>query len=443
MQYSWTYLFLLSVCCFSLHAENEEKTSPNKNSENLQGSKDDLSKLYQEVDNLSAQIRLYIKSQASNETAAPQVQPSAVSVSQPVNQQVSAEQPKAISSPIAANQAAPSLQKAKPQEAKERIFKYRPGLKQHDFYAYGEFLYWKANEQGLDYALRNVPQLPPTCSTCLFTGTTSQIGTVTLGEYDWQPGLRVGVGAVITPDFWDLEAQYTYVAPEGTDSVNSNPPSSHIMGTFAEFTNAEIDHAKARASLQFHLADLFLAKRFLISKQILLRLSGGATGAWIHQRFTVDYIAPSPEYHDQNFMAWKFHGGGVKMGLDVDWFMGKGIGLLGKIKGALLYGNYENTYTNFVYDQPSGHHIYTEQDNKLHDHRLVPTTQFAFGPTWSWKFNCCALNLYALYELNLWFNLQEFLVSNTESGQASGRGSRYTHDVLGMQGLTAGIQFNF
>jgi hypothetical protein len=368
------------------------------------------------------------------------------------------------SSSLAPSHHAPSMDHGAPMKPipHDQISQYRPSLERHYMYSLLDFLYWTAHEGQQSYVLPNFVAPPPGIGGVTpFSGNTAQIGDLKEFTYDWAPGYRIALGFNFSPDYWDLEAQYTYVHPEGSSSVTDpHPPTTTEVGngtagpffvaTLLEFTGNTVAAATASAMLNYQTADLLLSKRFKLSKQILGRFGMGGTAAFLSHHFNVDYIPLQPGLLDKHRHKWKFQGGGFKLGLETDWLMGAGVSLLGRFNAGLLYGAYKNKFLNEAFNG-SGQVLgglapglsYTVQDTRMSVHRFASTAQFALEASWGTRINeCVDIQLFAGYEFNFWFNVHYFLHSDTESG-VSGRNTRYANELLGLQGLTLGSRLNF
>jgi hypothetical protein len=305
----------------------------------------------------------------------------------------------------------------------DRLYRYRPQVDEHGWYARGEYLLWKAEEGELDYVLTNATPVG-------FTGATGRLKEV---GFDWASGLRVAAGVVFSPDYWTLEGQYTWIKPAGESSAHASS-SNFLQGTYNQANNAPIESAHSRITLNYQLGELILAKRFQFSNQILCRFHSGLIGAWIEQDWNIYYKDSNPPGHIHQ--KWQFQGGGLQVGISGDWFFGSGLSMLAQARGALLYGSYHNHLHN-----TSGPNLI--EDPKYHDHRVASTLQILLGPSWGRMYRHWGVNISVGYELNVWFNLQQVLRSLATAGGNNGRDSRHSNANVALQGVTFRFQFDF
>jgi hypothetical protein len=310
-----------------------------------------------------------------------------------------------------------------------KIFHYRPHIDAHNFYVNADFLYWKVEEGELDYILTDVE------TGAGVTTSSGATGHLKEARFDCKAGLRIAAGATFSPDFWIVEGRYTWIHPKGSSSTNSSD--LPLQGTYQTNNTTAIQSATSHINLNYQVADLILAKRFMLSKQVLVRAFTGVIGAWLNQHWTIKYFGGAPNQEiKQN---WSFSGGGLQLGINGDWFIGSGISLVGECRGALIYGNYQNQLNNR--EEPSS---LTIEDPRLHDHRVIPTLQLSFGPAWGKMFKGWGINLFAGYELNAWYNLQ--LINRSlpiTSCSICGRNSVHSNGVLALQGLTMRLEVDF
>ncbi|MBS0606843.1 MAG: hypothetical protein JSR57_07835 [Verrucomicrobia bacterium] len=313
-----------------------------------------------------------------------------------------------------------------------KVFEYRPSLTKHDVYARGDFLYWKASEPETEYVITHFPPQIPNISV-------GAVGNLKPTVFDWQPGFRVAAGAVLTPDFWDLEAQYTQIDPDGSAHAKASGNNA-IRGVWNQETFNTPTSASSRISLSYKTADLILGKRWRISSRLLARFYTGLTGAWIHQHFNIRYNGTPPQGSSVEIqMKWGFQGGGLQVGWDYDWFIGKGISLFGWIKGGLLYGHYRNrTFTEKFPPNPQ-----VIENVRLSENRIATMLQLALGPSWGKMFSRWGINFFAGYELTMWFNLHEQLHGDTSGVSYAPRPSVHPNAPLSLQGFTGRFEISF
>ena len=89
-----------------------------------------------------------------------------------------------------------------------------------DVFISADFIYWKAYQEGLEYANSAVNAL---AASGLTPGATLNQGTFATPQTKFEPGFKVGLGLEFEHDGWDLFAQYTWLAPQHKGSSIAAP----------------------------------------------------------------------------------------------------------------------------------------------------------------------------------------------------------------------------
>lgn len=280
-----------------------------------------------------------------------------------------------------------------------------------------EWLYWTVQQKSSTFVLtpNGIHQpYPPSAYA-------DSIGKYHSASFDWNSGVRVGLGYTLKRDAWNLEGQYTYYSTHGSDRVNRPSELTLYLGTTNREVNLSdygVNSMKSHTRFRYEVADLLLARRFLPSSQIILNFFTGATAAWIHENWKVtgtDVVSVSPQVTTITKSNWMFNGGGIRTGLDADWHVGQGISFFNKFSFAALIGHYENMRkTTLVYVPPTVTSNLTPNIRHTNEEEtwVVPTTQLEFGINWNYRFPCWSLNLQAGFEINTWYDLHQLHQDN-------------------------------
>lgn len=278
--------------------------------------------------------------------------------------------------------------------------------------AYAECLVWQVQQQASHFVI--TPNEDSTLD--LNTPNTEGLGRIRSASFDWNPGVRVGLGYTTKRDFWETLAQYTWFSTSGsrTHSRSSEAsPSDVLMSTFYSSPNT-ITSARNTVSFSYQMGDLLAKRSFLPTEQIKLCFSLGTTGGFIKEQSKITYESLNNTYVKN---SWSFGGGGFRAGLDSNWHIGKGFGLFSRVSFAAILGHYanserittdgpaENPLTQAVVPFPN--HLANSDFSGI---LLMPTTQFALGFDWTRSFtNCCisGVNLALATEFNNLANLQQ------------------------------------
>jgi len=315
---------------------------------------------------------------------------------------------------------------------------YRAPIKQSAAIVSVDFLWWTAEEGALSYAVKGQPT-PPSGQNI------GQSGDLEKSKFDWDPGVRASLAYRFCPSFWETELEYAYININGSNAFNApSDLTRNLTSTYLKGGQFVISRAPSHLDLTHQTAHLALARRFLFEDHLILRLSMAFTGTWIDQEWEFQYQGTGgiKVKHDHD---WSFKGGGMRLGFDTDWYIGKGFSLFGKVSGASYIGFYKNEIkahtnnANTIFLEP-----YDIQDTTYSDQRLVNNLQFLMGPRYGQQVSWWGFEIFAGYELNTWFNLQEQSQSAIEvNSPLITRPTILSRGILGYQGFTGQLKFTF
>ncbi len=277
-----------------------------------------------------------------------------------------------------------------------------------------EALYWQSNMGSLSYGIEH--------------------GHVKQLDFDWNWGVRAGLGYKIPHDKWDLYAVYTHLI----GNAHGHAGEGHAVFPSWAFAGGGSFSKKAKAHwhMDLNMGDLELGRNCLPSKWLLFRPFMGVRGLSIDNDYTVDYtggsLASSDFHADSDF--W---GVGLRVGVDSLWGLGKGLGIYGNGSASLLSGHFDVHETEKFKKGHSSHvNIENDVDNVvaaadlalgLQWDYLFSNDRFHFGFKFGWEFNI-------FFDQNQLFN---FLSSDHPSS------IQFKKDDLTFQGLTLGLRFDF
>jgi hypothetical protein len=166
-----------------------------------------------------------------------------------------------------------------------------------------------------------------------------------------------------------------------------------------------------------------------LTKTIAIKPFWGVRGGTIHQKQNAvfsTFIAGSADHGRERALQNNYWGVGPRAGLDGEWHLPSGFGLIGKTAAALLYGHTQGknsltiTHTDDTVDaDPSASNFY----------RVVPNVQLAMGLEWQTCFWCEKMfyKVSAMWETSCYWNSWPTQES----------------ELLGIQGLTVNMELDF
>ncbi len=299
-----------------------------------------------------------------------------------------------------------------------------------------EFLYWSLEESDLDFAVkmnRAAWGASPTHAT----------GALEEAETGFRPGFRAALSYFRATRYWEIKTAYTFYY-HNKRKIENKPDASDLFLVSSWPTNllSPIDHAESTLRFHYHLADFLVARVFIPNPHLRLRLAGGLTGALFSQRWQTNYFDTNNSTDVKN--RWRFIGAGMRMGVVMDWFWTSDIYLLGGFSLASLLGRYHNLSKIETTANPGGlnNPDVPFQDINKKDLRLANQIQFFLGPSWEKSWTSLRAEVFAGYELNSWWNLQE--IYRSLAGSADQAKQIFTNtSMLSLHGLSARITLDF
>ncbi len=302
---------------------------------------------------------------------------------------------------------------------------------------HGEFLFWRVQEGALDYAtkMRGNAWGPSQCYAQ---------GKVESATFDGEPGFRVAASFFRAPKYWEVWGQYTRLTANGNNqSSKPHPDTEYVTGTWPQIFTNPMAGARSHIHLNYNVADFLADRVFLPNPHLRIRLMGGGSGAWMDQFWKIKYV-DSGSFETKISNRWKFFGGGLRLGTLFDWYWFNNIYITGGATFAAFLGSYHNSSfqnTNFK-PTPSFDTSLPVRDTKFRDIRAAYLTQFYFGPSYQRNFVGHRIELFAGYEINAWWNLQE-IHHSTSGGPLDAKETWINTSMLALQGLTARLTVDF
>lgn len=339
-----------------------------------------------------------------------------------------------------------------------------------DLFVTADFLWWTAREDGLAYATKGVNN----------TDTANGgHGSLKHPDFDWAPGFKVGAGANLWHDGWDIYAQYTWLHAEGSKTTSTNPainaalvqantnslyPTWHVGGTpgtsgtnvnFFSPINDPLTKATGRWDLHFNVIDVELGRNYFVGRHLTLRPFLGLKATWQHQDYKIRYFrlslaTPPPPITSgtltmnrmrQDHDMW---GIGVRFGMNTAWHFTRQWSIFGDWALAALH-------TKFDIDRKDRLELYNtdESGNILNRPRALTSynanntfytlkgvLEAAIGlrlDVWLGCNDAYHLRLQAAWEEQLWWGQNNMI----------GRIEECAHGDLMLHGLTIKARFDF
>jgi hypothetical protein len=328
------------------------------------------------------------------------------------------------------------------------------------FNAHADFLYWKADEDGLEYGtkMKATPLI----------GQSSTTKTELLDlDFEWNPGFRAGIGYTFDRfDCWALNLNWTHIhnhAHRSSSALGMESQVGNVDTIISPWVNLlfELRAGASKASAHLHVhydtLDLIFGRSLSLSKRFTLNPHFGLRAAWINQHYKAEYnsvfiLAESapPFTREVTFKAKNdFNGYGLRAGAEFMCHLSRNWHIFSQLAGNILYGKFKVNMKN-LNDQGLGEGSVLPQplNFKAVEHlwRVRPSFEESIGLGWDTFFrqSRSRLRLRAAYEFTQWPNQNELFYTFYFRGQDTISSVPIrSQGNLSFQGLRAGIQFDF
>ncbi len=319
--------------------------------------------------------------------------------------------------------------------------KSAPYLNSGGFSIEGDFIYWRVDEDGLDYVMTTN------------TSDSSTDSKLHKPDISWDPGFKIGMGYTWgDQDFWDLFLRWTHLnSKQSGEKKAPNTTGSHVL--LPVWSPTVLDQLATTASahwqVRYNTLDLEMGRNYFISKTVALRPYVGIRSALILQHYEARYhgvitpLAPDPHTHmkAQN----NFKGLGARAGAQFKWHFVSDWSVVGSVSGSLLCGWYN------INQKLAGVETLAPMNFGLKDNftKVATNLEASLGFEWECFFSDddyrVAISL--AYEFSEWFSqnrMKQFnLVDNAGNMQVGVTTVGAQNGDLGLQGATLQVRFDF
>ena len=315
-----------------------------------------------------------------------------------------------------------------------------------NLFAWADWLYWQPSETGLSYAIYN-EDLDLSSDTLMGSGHVAQ------PKFDWNSGIRLGLGYNLPHDQWDLTFLWTWYEGTGDGSEQSDKKNTPAILPSFVHPNAYNDQsivaalsANADISIHLNMLDLDLGKQVKLSQSVSLKPSLGLRSAWVNQTYSIEYQNLFDKTAERVLNDYRTHinndfwGIGIFGGFSSDWSLKWGLSLFGEGDLSLLYGFFDNSYEeSFVTPKGNGNIVISDTNN-FHTGRVI--ADLTLGLRWTTL--CLKERLKVIlqtgWEQHVFFSQNQIL--RFVDGQAWGSFVQNQGD-LNFQGFSIGLHLYF
>lgn len=313
------------------------------------------------------------------------------------------------------------------------------------------YLYWQAQEDGLDFAVKNNPLLTPSDNVYA-----DMNGRLIGLDFKWEPAFKINA-SLLFPNGWDLDARWTcYYNRSSHSTASSAVVANTTSGLYPLWalpqsyvaTPTLFGRAVASWSLHFNTIDLELGANPFLTPRLSLRVHGGLKGIAILQKYHVKYmegitIGGITMLPSTSALKNNCYGLGPRVGFDSKWYLSKGWSIAADLAGSLTLNSFKMRRSDFDNAVGSENAFIEESKYKERIYSFRPNLEGLLGFAWDKCYGYrrqFTLGFLAAYELQIYWeqNLMPQLVSQQVAFlDFPSRGDLHLH------GLTATLRLGF
>lgn len=322
----------------------------------------------------------------------------------------------------------------------------------------------KAQEEGLEFILvtQNAGQqtFSPAGNVTPFLAGRTKAKTL---HFDWGWGFRIGLGANLNHDGWDVNLQWMRFRTDTHRHLKTDGIKELFTPVFAA-NQVDIDpvsptlapqgmlkEAKSDWRLHFNELDLELGRQFFVSKWLTIKPRAGLRTAWIKQSDKIAYENwLPPVFSGTAFrsvvdyfvnMKCKYWGLGLIGGLDTQWGLGCNWSLFANFDASILYGYFATSNRQTSLQQTGVFFNLFEFQDFFHVSRFI--TDFFAGIRYDYMFcdERYHLGVQVGWEYHLFFGQNQFVKFPSDVSLPGVIVS--SQNDLSLQGVSAQVRFDF
>jgi len=199
------------------------------------------------------------------------------------------------------------------------------------------FIYWQANEKGLDLGMQ-------------VTGITNNVDYDVINmDFDYLPGFKIGAGMSFCRDNWTLYLEYTRLKSDDIKAIDletdysTDSPFDNLVSPWFNQLNTDTNAFKelnAQWDIDYDTFDLELGRPYYLGTKLIFKPHFGLRAGWLDQEYHIwGRCVPSIYVSSKSSQDTWFIG--PRAGLDTDWLVGHDFRIFGNIAGSLVYQDFE------------------------------------------------------------------------------------------------------
>lgn len=305
----------------------------------------------------------------------------------------------------------------------------------------GEFLWWTARETGtpLCVKVKNNP-----------AGTVALPQKIVELDWNWDAGVRVGLGFDTHHDDWRFLMDYVHFTDKACESVSTDTIGTQPNRVFLKtiwssvIGDDEANYAAGKWEVTLNQLDALLMRPFWMGSYFMFQPKFGIRASRIDTNYHIRYISKFANnvttYDDNIYILQDTKMLGLFAGFDTDWYFNKWFALYLNFGFSELWAEYKMTKKQTFQNVGAG----TEENYKFRDkyYSTQAVLDIQLGLKFGWWFwnNKAHLSLFTGWDQHTYLNFnQTFLsVDDLFSGIVT-----TSNGTLTLSGLTAGLRLDF
>jgi len=285
--------------------------------------------------------------------------------------------------------------------------------------------YWKATQDGMEFAIKNRVLGADTDPANLELNNLIQAQYIT-PHYGWDFGFQLGAGYNSNCDGWDVGILWTrYSQCSNVHEEAEIEDNQSLLPLWSGFQfplagDAPIifaTDAKGDWNLDLDLIHIDLGRAAWVSRYVIMRPRIGVSLCQIKEEFDIEYRGGSFNnagagslFTDLIELTSKYRGIGILTGLDTTWNLSCGFSLFGNVAASILYGRFHLDHIEWFREttSPFNKIRFIDTEQRLRVARAA--TDLLLGVQWSALFCECryGFTIGISWEQHLFFNQNQF-----------------------------------
>ncbi len=297
---------------------------------------------------------------------------------------------------------------------------------------WGSLIYWRPRQSFMDIALKTEHCCEFECPTDVGGASWKHAERIEIHP-EYKPGFKIGFE--LARRNWGIFADYTYFDFDSSRSVSVSK-NGFLFGRWIQ-PGVVIDnsstHLKAKWELRMNVLNFEAGRKCYFGRRLMLKPHFGLAGAEIDQELKARFLLVSPVNKLKMLHKSDSWGVGPRVGVNMDWRLFRGFGIVGTVAADLLYTHYD---LHLRARSPTDPTVFAGISSHLDT--LRGELEFYLGLNSHFRVSRRTfLNLEVGYDSQIWWNQNMMRWNNDAGWTASPEGNLY------LEGLRLTLKLDF